>query len=187
MLGIELRQKYLKALGFYSGAVDGVEGRKTCAAYLALQRKYFKAELCDGLYGKLTELLLKNAYKVHIYTKNFRLEEFRCPCGECSGYPVELDGALLNQLQDIRDLFGTTKVTSGLRCQKYNDSLKGSSKNSRHLTGKAADIITNVCKTESGRQKVMEYWDRMPNSRYSYCNIGGKNKHMGNAVHCDVR
>lgn len=47
-----------------------------------------------------------------------------------------------NVLQPLRDALGVpVKVTSGYRCAALNARLKGSSKNSQHMTGQAADII----------------------------------------------
>ena len=46
------------------------------------------------------------------------------------------------QLQIIRDIVNVPiKINSGYRCEKHNSSIKGSSKNSQHLEGKAADIV----------------------------------------------
>ena len=41
LLKVKDRQRCLKALGFYDGAVDGLEGRQTSKAYADLQAKYF--------------------------------------------------------------------------------------------------------------------------------------------------
>jgi hypothetical protein len=182
------RQKYLKELGFYTGALDGTEGAKTREAYKKLQDRYFKRALDrTGKYDTNTDILLQNAWRVKKNCKNFKLEEFRCSCGMCTGYPVVLDTYLLANLQSVRNMFGACTITSGLRCKKHNDSLKGSAKNSRHLSGKAVDIVCGVSKTEAGRQKVMNYWRTLKNQRYCYCNIAGSHKHMGNAVHLDTK
>ena len=189
MLSVKKRQEYLKELGFYTGAIDGSVGPLTRAAYKALQDKYFtRVQDRDGLYGPNTEKLLINAYKVKKHTKNFRVEEFKCGCGGkyCTGYPVELDTQLLINLQSIRDKFGTTNITSGMRCSVHNANLSGSASNSRHKTGKAADIKTGICSTEQGRKQIMEYWGKLPGNRYTYCNIGGNYPNMGTAVHVDV-
>ena len=187
MLDIKTRQQYLKELGFYKGNIDGIVGSKTKAAYLDLQKKYFgrKADQ-DGIYGNDTEKLLINAYRVKKYCKNFKLEEFKCKCGKhCTGYPALLDIQFLKNLQSLRNRFGSTKITSALRCDKHNANVGGSS-GSRHKKGKAADIIVTVCNTEKGRKTVMEYWKSLPQFRYTYCNIGGNYPSMGNAVHIDI-
>ena len=58
LLTVKDRQRCLKALGFYDGAVDGLEGRQTSRAYTDLQAKYFiKPDDVDGKYGKNTDIL----------------------------------------------------------------------------------------------------------------------------------
>ena len=49
MLTVRERQEKLKYLGFYTGAIDGIEGVKTKRAYKELQDKYFfRAKDKDG-------------------------------------------------------------------------------------------------------------------------------------------
>ncbi len=190
MLSIRTRQTYLKALGFYTGKVDGIEGTKTKAAYKALQKKHFirKSDI-DGIYGTNTEKLLKNAYRVKKYTKNFDLSEFRCGCDGkyCTGYPAELSIQLLKNLQKVRDKDGATTITSGMRCKTHNGLQKGSSKTSRHLSGKALDIRNAKTASESGRKSVMAYVKTLSGHNYTYANIGGSHPNMGRAVHFDVK
>lgn len=188
MLSVKQRQDYLKDLGFYTGVVDGIEGAKTKAAYKALQSKYFvRKKDIDGIYGKNTDILLVNAFNVKKYTKNFKLEEFKCNCGgaHCTGYPVYLSISLLENVQKVRNKFGSVVITSGLRCEKHNAAVGGVS-GSRHKSGKALDIRVSIGVTEAGRKKVMSYWQTLPNYRYTYCNIGGNYPNMGNSVHIDV-
>jgi hypothetical protein len=45
----------------------------------------------------------------------------------------------VNILQPVRNQFGMIRVTSGYRCKRLNDLIKGSS-SSQHMTGQAADI-----------------------------------------------
>jgi peptidoglycan hydrolase-like protein with peptidoglycan-binding domain len=63
MLSIKERQIYLKALGYYLGPIDEIEGPMTKSAYRALQNKYF-IRSCDkdGVYGQNNDILLQNAY-----------------------------------------------------------------------------------------------------------------------------
>lgn len=82
--------------------------------------------------------------------KYFIRDEFRCPCGKwCNGYPVEPSEKLVRFMDAMREDFGKAVIVvppdghsggSGVRCQTYNDSLKGSVTNSYHTTGKAADF-----------------------------------------------
>ena len=65
MLSVKERQERLKYLGYYKGAIDGVEGPKTKRAYLDLQKwGFFRVKDKDGKYGANTEKLLISAYNV---------------------------------------------------------------------------------------------------------------------------
>lgn len=123
--------------------------------------------------------------------KYFTRDEFRCPCGKCGGFPVEPNERLVRALVTIREHFNVPITIiplppanphaggSGIRCQTYNDSLSGSVPNSRHVQGKAADIIVRGFSGES----VKAFCDSLVKSgtlRYCYV-IGG-----GNSVHVDV-
>lgn len=190
MLTMKTRQKYLKKLGYYAGKIDGIEGNLTKAAYKKLQKAYFTRESdIDGVYGKNTDILLVNAYRVFVYAKNFELEEFKCECGGryCTGYPVKLSAQLLKNLQKVRNKYGATTITSGMRCKPYNNSLVGSSSTSKHMDGKALDIYNTKTRTEAGRKEVMAYVKKLTGHNYTYCNIGGSYPNMGNAVHFDVK
>jgi len=125
---------------------------------------------------------------------NFTESEFKCPCG-CQSKPM--DEGLISILQAIRTELGKpVKVTSGYRCQKYNDSLKGSIKTSDHIQGKSADIyIAGITDTPTGRGIVMGMARELPHFKYAYCDglYFSKEKTtiyaaswMGNAVHISV-
>lgn len=190
MLSIRQRKTYLKKLGYYDGKINSIEDDELKTAYKEFQDDYFRNKKDrDGKYGKNTDILLINAYKVRTYTKSFELREFRCGCGgqHCTGYPVILDTQLLKNVQRLRTKFGPITITSGARCKKYNNSLFGSSPTSRHMKGKAVDIYNTKTRNEAGRKVVMSYWKGLPNANYTYCNIGGNHPNMGNAVHVDVK
>ena len=80
--------------------------------------------------------------KVHkeYITKNFRTDEFACPCCGMS----EMDHDFVGELQYLREEFGSPmKITSGFRCKKHNKKV-GGSENSSHLWGMASDVsVTN--------------------------------------------
>lgn len=72
-------------------------------------------------------------------SKHFDRSEFACNCGECDS--IAVDKVLIDVLEDVRERFSkSVTVTSGYRCPKYNLKV-GGSRNSQHLTGKAADIV----------------------------------------------
>lgn len=197
MLSVKTRQKYLANLGFYKGKIDGVAGTKTRKAYKDLQTKYFPKKYVDGIYGNQTEILLRNAERVRLYTKNFKLEEFKCECGGkyCTGYPKLISIRLLKNLQAVRTKYGATTITSGLRCENYNNSLVGSVRGSKHTKGKAVDIYISKYSGLNGRKKVIDYYIKLISSNYSYCNGYYRTKwskgtvnapNMGNAIHIDT-
>lgn len=184
-----------------------VEKRKSCFKYLGLgdyneanikrfQKKYMRSKDVDGIYGTNTDKALRHVYNVKRWTKNFEPEEFKCECGGkyCTGYPSWMKKVELQNLQSIRTHFGKpVKVTSGMRCSKYNNSLRGSIANSKHLSGYAADIyIAGVTDTLAGRKKVIAYAKKLPNHNYSYCNGYNSNGvkvsagYMGACVHTDT-
>lgn len=197
MLSIKTRQKYLKNLGFYKGSVDGIEGKLTKSAYKNIQTKYFPKKYIDGVYGNQTEILVRNAERVRLYAPNFDLTEFRCECGGkfCTGYPVLIDINLLKYAQSLRNKYGAMTITSGLRCNKYNNSLVGSIKGSKHTKGKAIDFCTSKTGSLTTRKNIMDYFIKFLRASYSYCNGYTRTKlrkgtisapYMGNAIHIDV-
>jgi hypothetical protein len=76
---------------------------------------------------------------------NFKSTEFDC---KCKGYCTEtlIDAELITTLQKIRDHFGKAiTINSGYRCKTHNKNVGGVS-NSRHMEGKAADIVVKGVK-----------------------------------------
>lgn len=82
-------------------------------------------------------------------TKNFTLEELTYSATanayKISNKPNEeqienLKRLAINILQPIRDKFGVVRISSGFRSTELNKKIRGSAKNSQHMTGQAADI-----------------------------------------------
>ena len=197
MLNIKERQYLLSKLNFYTGKIDGIEGIKTKNAYSKLQKKYFKRKKdIDGIYGKNTDILLKNV-NIFLDSKYFKLEEFRCKCNKfCTGYPSVVDKYLVKNLNALRETYGILLVSSGLRCNQYNN-LIGGSKNSKHMHGKACDIHSSkINKTLDSRKNAILKWLTFDNSSMAYCNGFMKKKNgvitnyrsstMNNAIHFEV-
>lgn len=165
-------------------AVDGSPGPATKAAIIAFKKAHgLSATIKVG--PKTKELLYKDQSEQ--LSTHFRKSEFRCECGGryCNGYNgYSVNAKLIDILEEIREECGdrSITITSGIRCQKYNDSLVGSVKNSPHLYGKAADIyIAGVTDTASGRAKVKRLAYK---HGAAYCYYGTAN--MGSAVHINV-
>ena len=200
ILSIKTRQKYLKNLGFYKGDIDGIEGILTKNAYRSLQKKYFvRSSDIDGVYGSNTEKLLRNAERIRLYTKNFKLEEFRCECNGkyCTGYPAFLDIKLLKYAQSLRNRYGAMTITSGLRCTSYN-SIIGGIRGSKHTLGKAIDWYSSYSlKSFSNRKRIINWYaNNCISMNYSYCDGYARTKFrkeypsvpsMYKRIHCDVK
>lgn len=70
-------------------------------------------------------------------TPHFKRSELRCPCcGKCEMHPVFMDALEKMRLDYNRPL----RINSGYRCPEHNSKLSGSSPNSLHMKGIAADI-----------------------------------------------
>lgn len=175
-------QTKLQILGYYKGNIDGYVGDLTISAIKQFQKA--NELTVDGSCGPLTRAKLNETAKTLSWDdfKNFERHEFGCPCGKCGGYPYEPNLKLVQVLQMIRDHFNTpVNITSGVRCQSFNDSLKGSVKNSPHLYGNAADFyVVGVDKS-----KVLAYCQELVKKgtiKYTYTN----NTNMGRAVHINL-
>lgn len=185
------QQSFLKAFDLYNGAIDGKAGTKTKAGIKAYQKAkgYLKV---DGKWGKKTEAaadedeaVLKNL-KAGYASTHFKKSEFKCHCNGryCNGYNgKDVNRHLLLILETIRKEYGKPiTINSGIRCQRYNDSLRGSIPKSVHRLGAAADIyIAGVTDTKKGRNKVQKLAYKLG---AAYCYHGTSN--MGNAVHINV-
>lgn len=187
LLSVDKRKEYFKKLGL---------GEYTEANIKRFQKAYMRKQDVDGVYGTDTDRLLRHVYNCSL-VKNFSPEEFKCECGGrwCTGYPTYMKKAELQNLQSIRTHFGKPiKITSGMRCKRYNNSLRGSSAVSGHMNGYAADIyIGGVTDSLAGRKKLIAYAKKLPNHKYSYCNGWNSNGvrvsagYMGNAVHVESK
>lgn len=185
LLTLEKRKAYFKKLGL---------GEYTKANIEKLQKKYLRAKDVDGIYGVDTDNLLRHVYNCSLFP-NFTPEEFKCECGGkyCTGYPSYMKQVELKNLQSIRAHFGKpVEITSGMRCRTYNNSLRGSIPNSRHLNGYAADIyIKDITDTLAGRKAAIKWIKTLPNHKYSYCNGYDSNGvkyvagYMGASIHTE--
>lgn len=87
-------------------------------------------------------------------SKNFKRKEFQCPCCDVD----TVDAQLIEILQRLRDHFEKrVVVTSGSRCNAYNEKI-GGGKKSQHLTGRAADIAVQDVPTAIV-QELLEDWN----------------------------
>ena len=182
------RKKWFKLLG-YEYNKEGI---------LKMQKKYFKRKSdCDGIYGQNTDKLLRHLHHVFVYTKhdNFQPEEFRCPCGRCTGYPTWMKVNELKHIQTIRNRYDRPMtITSGLRCEYENSRLSGSSKESAHMKGRAVDFyMAMVTDTLDHRRSAVNYIKRLKHHNYTYGNgISSTGAYvvapnMGNALHTEVK
>lgn len=189
-------QCLLSFLG-YTIIIDGVPGQQTKSAVRAFQKDYGLS--ADGIAGVATQKALRGAVAGTmepvkgkdtnapttsgsgggIYgSKWFRRAEFACKCGStyCDGFPHEPEEKLVRILNDVREHFNApVTITSGLRCDAHNRAVGGVA-NSKHLFGKAADIVVRGFSGEM----VLAYVKALPAVNYTY--------HIPNseAVHIDI-
>lgn len=203
MLNVVQRQMNLKFLGYYEGKIDGLVGNGTISAYENFQRDY--GLVVDGIYGpktdaKLVEVIKEEQRKYGVYPdgvagpitnnardnysnswddiKYFVKDEFTCKCG-CGLNNINLN--LVKILDEIRERLGCPViVTSGTRCARHNKEVQGVA-DSRHVRGKAADIVATVG-SKDRVLKICKEYVASGRARYTYTN----NTNMGNAVHIDI-
>ena len=174
------KQCLLRYCGFYAGDIDGIWGEQSQRATIDFQRSYM--DTVDGIFGPETEnRILKvvangeqpKQESVQIDTaapdwwkdiRYFQRSEFRCPCGKCGGFPAEPSETLVRLADKVRAHFNApATVSSGVRCQAHNDSLKGSVPNSYHVRGKAMDF----CVRGVPGERLLAYVKTLP-VHYAY-------------------
>lgn len=185
LLPVKTRKEYFKTLGL--GEYNENNIRK-------LQKKYLRPADVDGIYGPDTDRLLRHVYNCSL-VKDFKPEEFKCPCGHCTGYPDRIKQVELEHIQTIRDHYGKPMtITSGLRC-KYENKRVGGVQNSGHLNGYAVDFyMPGVTDTVANRNKAMSYIKGLPNHKFTYgahmVDSDGAYREasgMGNAMHTETK
>lgn len=185
LLSESKRKEYFKKLGY--GEYDPESIRK-------LQKKYMRSSDVDGIYGPDTDKVLRHVYNCS-KVKNFKPEEFRCPCGKCTGYPDWMKEVELKHIQTIRDHYGKPMtITSGLRCPYENKRVGGVS-GSGHLKGYAVDFyMEGVTDTIDHRTKALKYIKELPDHKFTYgkCIVDSDGSYrsapeMGNAMHTETK
>ena len=185
-LKVTSQKQIMKDFGFYDGPVDSKKDDARKKAILKVNKKYLPKRFHDEVYYKETDIVLKNLRRFkESGVTNFKLEEFKCGCGRryCSGYPAVLSANLLKNLQNLRDEIGPMTISSGLRCQEYNDSLPGSISNSQHLLGLAADFYGPGTDTVGERKRIVREWLKKPYANYAYSDT----PNMNEAVHVQCK
>jgi len=112
-------------------------------------------------------------------SKNFSSLEVMCPCG-CGANKIS--SVLIEKLQKVRNIIGRPIViTSGVRCEFYNASIKASMNSSHipdeHGIGNAVDI---ACTNSKDRYELVEVAQKFFNR------IGISGGSYGRFVHLDV-
>lgn len=148
MLSVKEYQTYLKKIGLYTKGIDGIVGNGTEKAIYQFNTIFLNDK--SDIYTEKTDRLLRVIYETYSkspymkdsdwqYFKNFKKTEYKCPKW-CDGYPHEIAFRLVMANQYARNIhMKSMNISSGVRCQKHNDELKNSTKNSKHLVGQASD------------------------------------------------
>nr|DAW61260.1 MAG TPA: peptidase [Microviridae sp.] len=127
----------------------------------------------------MSKLLISSPkFKDTLAAPHFKESEFKCPC--CGSLGQRIHPRLLFRLECMRSYFGDCPIviTSGYRCRKYNSSLKGSSKTSGHMKGKAADLYIEGVSTAA----IIDWWNSHIPQGYAYTN----DTNMKGVVHVQV-
>ena len=155
---ITQKQHLLNYLGYDTGGVDGIWGKKSQQA-----EKDFRAARNN------TDAPLETALKAAVAGEDtwdtvqyFTPGEFACKCG--CGNETPVDPRLLRLADTVRGHFGAACiVSSGVRCEAHNKKVGGVA-NSRHLSGKAMDFrIKDVTAV-----KTLAYVQSLAGVRYAY-------------------
>ena len=160
---------------------DGRIGNITIGAVKTFQRKNGLA--VTGVINKDTLTKLQTLVGSTVNwgsVKYFKKAEFKCDCNGafCNGYPAEISPVLVALLDRARAHFGKPmKITSGLRCKKRNAQLSGSIANSKHLSGKAADVW--IIGAAGNNNELVKWFKSQSEVSYCYTGFG--------AVHVDVK
>lgn len=116
-------------------------------------------------------------------TKNFKINEFECNCGDCK-ISADVKNNLIklaDQLQILRDkVQKPIKINSAYRCENYNDNVVKGAKHSQHKLGKAADIVINGMTPNDVHELVCEMVE------LGQINFGGIGKY-NTFTHVDIR
>ena len=88
-----------------------------------------------------------------LLTRNFSQNEMECRCG-CG--LASMNSNFMEKLQLLRDKCNfPLKVTSGMRCKKWNEKA-GGHKNSSHMKGLACDLAVDGLRARIVIQKALE-------------------------------
>lgn len=104
----------------------------------------------------------------------FRFTEFTCPCG-CN--TNNTSPIFIDKLEVLRGhLKFPLVITSGFRCQKYNNEISSSGWNGPHTTGRAADVLVD-------RGKAFELLAVV--KQFGFTGVGIKQRGNNRFIHLD--
>jgi len=112
-------------------------------------------------------------------SENFSKLEVQCPCG-CGANKIS--PVLIEKLQKVRNIIGRPIIiTSGVRCEFYNASIKASMNSSHipddHGIGNAVDI---ACTNSKDRYELVELAQKF------FKRVGISKGQYGGFIHLDV-
>lgn len=167
---ITQKQHLLNYLGYDTGGVDGIWGKRSQNA----EQAFRAARNCPDAPLETALRAAVAGESVWDTVKYFTPGEFACKCG--CGCDTQVDPRLLRLADQVREHFAAPCIlSSGVRCEKRNKEVGGTA-GSRHLSGKAMDFRI---KGKSAIQ-TLAYVQTLPGVRYTYAIDK-------NYVHMDVK
>ena len=112
-------------------------------------------------------------------SNNFSRYEVQCSCG-CGASWVS--PRLIEKLQHVRDVFGKPMtITSGVRCESFNASIKGSLVSSHMPDADGMGLAVDIaCTSSKARFEMVDVAIKI------FRRIGIAGQHSGNFIHLDV-
>ena len=167
---ITQKQHLLNYLGYDTGGVDGIWGKRSQAA----EQAFRTARNCPDAPLETALRAAVAGENVWDTVKYFTPGEFACKCG--CGCDTQVDPRLLRLADQVREHFDAPCiVSSGVRCEAHNKKVGGAAE-SRHMSGKAMDFRI---KGKTAIQ-TLAFVQTLPGVRYTYAIDA-------NYVHMDVK
>lgn len=146
---------FAKILEFFKNLFSFKTPEKSTSSAQADSLEFEKSAQEENKYAQKIEGTTLNS-------KYFKLEEFKCKCGNCEMPENCPPQSLIDILENIREHFGKAVIiNSGYRCPSHNAKV-GGAKSSRHTYGDAVDIRVSGVPTKEVYAYVLQTFGEQP-------------------------